>query len=630
MMKQKSRSLVSAGTLIMLAILFVALSILSSVFLKGMRFDLTQNKLYTLSDGTRNILRNMEEPVTLTLYFSEDVSRDLPQFRSYARWAGEMLEEFEDHSDGMLRLRRVDPKAFSPQEDEAAQFGLQSAPVGTAGDVLYFGLVGTNTLDGQQVMPFLQPDKEKFLEYDLARMVSSLSHPQHKRVGLISSLDMTPDYDPAVPRIPENWVIYQQLEQLFDLQEVPAETEKLPQDLDLLILVHPKDLGDEMLYQLDQYVLQGGRLLAFIDPLAETDTGGDTNDPTSRMNAGGSSTLGPLLKAWGVSFDPASVIGDRAYALQVNLGAGQAPIRHLGILSVTTNGMNATDVASADLEVVNFSSVGWLAPLKEAGENAGATFEVLVQSSDNAAPIEASRLRFLTNPQELEKDFQATGDQYALAARITGQADSAYDQAPSGVAEGSHQQASGDAGIHVVLFADTDILTDRVWVQKQNFLGQTVVNSFADNGTLVVNIADQMLGSHDLIGIRARASTSRPFDRVDALRLAAEAQFRDTEERLQGELAETERTLTEIQSARQDGELTVLNTEQQGELQRFLDRKVEIRTELRQVQHDLTRDIEALGMRLKFINIVLVPLLIIAVALLFGRYRRKRREGGVS
>ena len=630
MMKQKSRSLVSAGTLFMLAILFVALSILSSVFLKGMRFDLTQNKLYTLSDGTRNILRNMEEPVTLTLYFSEDVSRDLPQFRSYARWAGEMLEEFEDHSDGMLRLRRVDPKAFSPQEDEAAQFGLQSAPVGTAGDVLYFGLVGTNTLDGQQVMPFLQPDKEKFLEYDLARMVSSLSHPQHKRVGLISSLDMTPDYDPAVPRIPENWVIYQQLEQLFDLQEVPAETEKLPQDLDLLILVHPKDLGDEMLYQLDQYVLQGGRLLAFIDPLAETDTGGDTNDPTSRMNAGGSSTLGPLLKAWGVSFDPASVIGDRAYALQVNLGAGQAPIRHLGILSVTTNGMNATDVASADLEVVNFSSVGWLAPLKEAGENAGATFEVLVQSSDNAAPIEASRLRFLTNPQELEKDFQATGDQYALAARITGQADSAYDQAPSGVAEGSHQQASGDAGIHVVLFADTDILTDRVWVQKQNFLGQTVVNSFADNGTLVVNIADQMLGSHDLIGIRARASTSRPFDRVDALRLAAEAQFRDTEERLQGELAETERTLTEIQSARQDGELTVLNTEQQGELQRFLDRKVEIRTELRQVQHDLTRDIEALGMRLKFINIVLVPLLIIAVALLFGRYRRKRREGGVS
>ena len=622
-MEQKNRSLVSAGTLVLLAILFVALSILSSVFLKGLRFDLTENNLYTLSNGTKNILRSMDEPVTLTLYFSEDVSRDLPQFRSYARWAGEMLEEFADHSDGMLTLRRVDPKAFSPQEDEAAQFGLQGAPVGAAGDVLYFGLVGTNTLDGQQTMPFLQPDKEKFLEYDLARMVSSLSHPQHKRVGLISSLDMTPDYDPAVPGIPENWVIYQQLEQLFDLQEIPADTEKLPDDLDLLMLVHPKDFSDEMLYQLDQYVLRDGRLLAFMDPMAETDTGGDPDDPTSRMNAGGSSSLGPLLSAWGIGFDAGMAIGDRSYALQVNLGAGQPPVRHLGILSVTTGGMNATDVASADLEVVNFSSTGWLGQLED---NVGITFETLVESSNNAAPIEASRLRFLTDPQELEKDFVATGDQYALAARITGQARSAYSRVPEGFAEDSHHMASGEAGIHVVMFADTDVLTDRVWVQKQNFLGQTVVNSFADNGTLIVNIADQMLGSHDLIGIRARASTSRPFDRVDALRLAAEAQFRDTEERLQGELAETERTLTEIQSARQDGELTVLNTEQQDELQRFLDRKLEIRSELRQVQHDLTREIEALGMRLKFVNIVLVPLLIILFALVFGQYRRNRRR----
>ena len=185
-----------------------------------------------------------------------------------------------------------------------------------------------------------------------------------------------------------------------------------------------------------------------------------------------------------------------------------------------------------------------------------------------------------------------------------------------------------DAGLQVVVVAGTDGLTDRWWVQKQNFLGQTVVNSFADNGTLVVNIADQMLGSLDLIRIRARASTNRPFERVVELRLAAEAEFRETEERLQNKLDETERRLTEMQSLRQDSELTVLNTEQQDELRRFLERKLEIRSELRQVQHDLTRDIEVLGMRLKFINIVLVPMLIITAALLFGRYRRKRREGG--
>jgi ABC-type uncharacterized transport system involved in gliding motility auxiliary subunit len=189
-----------------------------------------------------------------------------------------------------------------------------------------------------------------------------------------------------------------------------------------------------------------------------------------------------------------------------------------------------------------------------------------------------------------------------------------------------HTSGSGEPGINVVLFADTDVLTDRLWVQKQSFLGQTIANSFADNGTLVANIADQLLGSSDLIAIRTRASTNRPFDRVEALRLSAEAQFRDTEERLQAELEETERTLTEMQSARQDSELTVLTPGQEEEVQRFVDRKLQIRVELRQVQHDLSRDIEALGMRLKFVNIVLVPILIVIAALVIGRARRRRQE----
>ena len=284
--------------------------------------------------------------------------------------------------------------------------------------------------------------------------------------------------------------------------------------------------------------------------------------------------------------------------------------------------MNATDVVSADLETVNFSSAGWLAPVGDTDSN----FEPLVLSSDRAAPIEASRLRYLTDPKDLEKDFLPTGDQYALAARVTGPADSAFAGAPEGITNDDHLSSAQSGGIHVVLFADTDILSDRLWVQKQNFLGQVVANSFADNGTLVANITDQLLGSSDLIAIRARSSSSRPFERVEALRLSAEAQFRDTEKNLQDELAETERKLTEMQTARQDGELTVLNTEQEDELQRFLDRKLAIRTQLRQVQHDLTQEIEALGMRLKFLNIVLMPLLIIFVALGFGRYRHKRRS----
>ncbi|HEY5775998.1 MAG TPA: Gldg family protein [Xanthomonadales bacterium] len=621
-MKQKIRSAYSAGILLLLAILFVTLTILSSTFLKGLRFDLTENGLYTLNEGTRNILENMDEPVNLYLYFSEDASRELPQFRSYARWAGEMLEEFAEQSGGKLKLQRVNPVPFSPEEDQAAQYGLQGVPVGTAGDMLYFGLVGTNSLDGLEVMPFLQPDKEKFLEYDLAKIVYSLSHPQHKKVGLISGLDMGPGFDPSTQSMREAWVIHQQFSQLFDLQDLPPDTGELPGDLELLVLVHPKDLSESMLYQVDQFVLGGGRVLAFMDPLAEADMGGDPNDPMARMNAGGSSSLGPLLQAWGVGFDTNKVIGDYAYALQVSIGQGQPPVRHLGILSVDPDGINNTDVATADLQAVNFSSTGWLTPI----EGAASVFEPLLESSQNAAPIDAARLRFLSNPQDLTRDFQPTGDRYALVARITGPANSAYEQAPEGAPADTHLATAGEAGINVVLFADTDVLTDRLWVQKQNFLGRTVASSFADNGSLVVNLADQLTGSSDLIGIRTRASTTRPFDRVEALKLSAETRFRDTEERLQAELEETERTLTEMQSLRQDGELTVLTPEQQDEVQKFVDRKLQIRSELRQVQHDLSRDIETLGMRLKFINIVLVPVLIVIAALLFRQVRRRRRE----
>ena len=623
-MEQKNRSIFSAGILLLLVVLFVTLSILSTVFLKGKRIDLTENGLYTLNNGTLNILKNMDEPVNLYLYFSEDVSRDLPQFRSYARWAGEMLEEFAAHSGGKLTLRRVNPVPFSPEEDQAAQYGLQGVPVGTTGDMLYFGLVGTNSLDGLQMMPFLQPDKEKFLEYDLAKIVSSLSHPTHKKVGLVSALDMQPGFDPATQSLREAWIIHQQFSQIFELQDIPADAETLPDELELLVLVHPKDLNENMLYQIDQFVLSGGRVLAFIDPLAEADTGGNPNDPMARMNAGGSSTLEPLLQAWGVGFDTDRVLGDRAYALQVNIAQGQPPVRHLGILSVNEDGINNTDVVSADLQSVNFSSTGWLSPL----EGASTAFEPLVESSESAAPIDALRLRFLSNPQDLSSDFQPTGDKYALVARITGQARTAFEQPPEGLPLVGHLAGSDEAGINVVLFADTDVLTDRLWVQKQHFLGQTIANSFADNGTLVANIAEQLLGSTDLISIRTRASTNRPFDRVEALKLAAEDQFRDTEERLQAELEETERKLTEMQSLRQDGELTVLTSEQQDEVQRFVDRKLQIRGDLRLVQHDLSREIEALGMRLKFINIVLVPILIIIAALVFGQIRRRRWERG--
>jgi ABC-type uncharacterized transport system involved in gliding motility auxiliary subunit len=407
-------------------------------------------------------------------------------------------------------------------------------------------------------------------------------------------------------------VLHEQLSQLFQIEEIDATAGELPEDLDVLMLIHPKDLDMSMQYQVEQFVLGGGHLIAYLDPFAEMDRGNPA-DPMAQLQAGSASSLGSMLDAWGVEYDPARVIGD------LQFGIGTSRSRHIGILSVTAEGLDDEDIITSDLEVVNFSSVGWFS----AKNDARTRFEPLVMSSENAAPMDSSRLRFLTNPADLMTDFNPTGERYALAARVTGEAKASI-EAPQGT-DDEHLATAGEAGINVVLVADTDALSDRLWIQRQPFFGQDITTAFADNGSFAVNVVDNLLGNRDLISIRTRASSGRPFDRVDDIRVAAEKSYRATEERLQMELEDTERKLTELQAAKGESELTVISPEQQQEIQRFVDRKFEIRRELRQVQHDLQRDINSLGTRLKLLNIALVPAIVMVIALVYGsRMRRKR------
>ncbi len=601
------------SSLLLLVVIFGALVMLSGNLLTGLRLDLTENRLYTLSEGTLNILEELQEPVNLYLFFSEDASRDLPQIRSYARRVEELLQEFATRSNGRLEVRIVDPKPFSEEEDQAAAYGLQGVPVGAGGETLYFGVAGTNAFDDIQAMPFLQASKEQFLEYDLAKMVYTLGTPSKRTVGLLSSLPMTPGFDPATQSMREAWVVYDQLQQLFDVRTIDPAGGELPEDIDVLFMVHPRDLSESLQYQVEQFVLGGGRAIVFVDPFAEADRG-DPNDPMARMSAGSASTLGSLAQSWGIEFDNSRVLGD----LQYGIGSGTS--RHIGILSVPVGGLDQDDIVSADLEVVNLTSAGWL----DLSEGATTSLQPLIQTSENAAPVDASRFRFLTNPADLLDDFSPTGERYTLGARLSGPAASAFESPPEGFDEENHRAESVEGGINVLLFADADMLADRLWVQKQNFLGQSLLQPFADNGSLAINAVDNMLGNQDLISIRTRASSNRPFERVEALQADAEMQYRATEQSLQEELAETERKLTELQAAKGDDDLLVLSPEQQEAVDRFMQRKLEIRQELRQVQHDLRSDIEKLGTRLKLINIGLVPALVMMVALFFSLRRRQR------
>ncbi len=614
-MNKHNKTLFSWSSLLLLAVLFLALTMLSNALLRGGRLDLTENNLYTLTAGTKNILNNIEEPITLQLYFSSRASAGLPQIRSYQQRVSEMLQEFQSHAGNKLRLEYIDPAPFSEAEDQAAAYSLQAIPVNNGVDTLYFGVVGVNAIDGVQVIPFLQPDKEAYLEYDLAKMIYTLNQPEPLTVGMISALPISGGFDPQRGSMTPGWAIYDQLKQLFDVQAIVNTATELPPGLDLLLLVHPKDLSEDLRYAIDQFALQGGRVLAFVDPNAEQDTNTESA-PMGGPGIPGSSTLPQLFQSWGVAFDAANVVGDALYALQVSLGQGQAPIRHVAILGLTEDAMSDDDIITAELETVNVSTAGHFTR----AENATTTMQPLLQSSENSQLINTSRLNMLRNPADLLNGFAASGTVYNLAVRVDGAAATAFPEravSAGGVSQGE---------INVVLVGDTDLLDDRFWVQRQNFFGQTLLSPFANNGDLVINAVDNLIGNSDLISIRTRATSARPFTRVDRLRRDAEQRLRDTEQRLQQQLQETEQRINELQSARPEdsGNLSVFSVEQQQEIDQFIEQRLEIRRDLRKVRRELDKEIEALGTTLKVINIGLVPLLVVLLLLLL-QWRRRRQ-----
>jgi len=612
------KKLFSSTGLFVLAILFVTLTFISNSLFRGAKIDLTKGNLYSLSDGTREVLKEIKEPVNLYFFFSDKATESLPPLRTYANRVREMLEEIRDASGGKVKLQIIDPVPFSEDEDRATAFGLQAVPVGN-GDNVFFGLAGSNSVNGEESITFFQPDKEAFLEYDVVKLVHSLAKQKLPVVGLLSSLPMQGNFDPQSRSMGEPWAVIAQMKELFDVRNLGPDTKTVDKDIDVLMVVHPKTLSDDMLYAIDQFVLRGGRLALFVDPNSDTDTPPeDPNNPGAAMFAPKSSDLPALFKAWGIKFDPNQFVGDAEYALQVGMQQGSQPIRHLGILGLNKSAMNQKDVISANLETINVASTGFI----QAAEGATTRIEPILQSSKQAQPIAVDKIKFSPDPTALLDGFKPTGVSYVIAGRVTGKVKSAF---PERASTPEHLAESKNA-ISILLFADTDILTNRLWVQTQNFFGQSLLSPFANNSDLVSNGIDNLTGSNALISIRGRAVAQRPFTKVEALRRSAENEFRDTEKQLKERLTETETKLAELQQGKSDEQKLILSADQKSELVNFQAQKLQIRKDLRQVQRNLDADIEALGTRLKWINIGLIPLLltVFVLVVVFTRNRRAK------
>ncbi|MDX1367635.1 GldG family protein [Pseudomonas sp.] len=605
--------MVSGAGLALIALAFLAFNLFAGIGLTGARLDLTEQKLYTISPGTRQILAELDQPVELNFFYSDTATRNLPALRTYARRVEEMLKAYQREAGGKLKLKVIDPAPFSEEEDQAAEFGLQAVPLQQGGDSLYFGLAGKNAEGDTQVIPFFALDQEEFLEYELSRLVQSLAKTERPVVGVLSGLQISGGFDMQARQPTPPWMLMEEIRQLFQIESLKSDVDLIPEHVSVLLLIHPKQLSEQTLYAIDQFVLRGGKLLAFVDPFSEADTQAEM---PGEMAIDKSSDLEPLFKAWGLRLVPGQVLGDGSYAMSVSMGQDRRPVRHAAWLSLPKKALDQDDISTASLETITVAAAGMLEPL----EGAKTRFMPLIQSSQYAMPFDVKRFGMLQNPEELIRELEPTGERYTLAARIDGPAQSAY---PDGI-EGRKDGLKQADNINVIAVADTDMLTDRMWVQVQDFFGQRIPQPWADNAGFTINALDNLAGSEALISVRSRGRFTRPFEVVESIQREAEVRFREKEQVLQARLAETEQKLAALQRSDDPSKALELTPEQQATLQQFLQEKLKIRKELREVRYQLNADIEALGRTLKFVNIALVPLLLTLGVLALWLWRLRK------
>jgi ABC-type uncharacterized transport system involved in gliding motility auxiliary subunit len=638
---------VSITGLVLAAVLFVSVNLLAGTVLTGVRIDLTRDGLYTLSPGTRAVLGRIDEPVTLRFYFSERLGREIPSYAIYANRVRDMLQEFAAAAAGRLRLEFFNPEPFSDVEDRAVAFGLQGVPIDQSGEQVYFGLAGTNSTDDVAAIGFFQAERDRFLEYDLAKMVYNLSNPKKPVVGLSSTLPINGDIRAMMAGmrgLADPWFVMRQIDQLFEVRHLGPSPKEIDDEIDVLVLVHPAQLSEQSLYAIDQFLLNGGRALIFVDPYSEAQAA----RPPTQAPPPNASDLARLFDAWGIELAEGKLVGDLRYARSVNAGTATRieRARYLAWLSIDGAAINRDDPVTSDIGLLNVASAGML----RRRDDSPVTLTPLVTSSTEAMALDASAVQGRPDIRGLLRNFKADGESHVIAARLSGIVKTAFpdgppkpqaaeadaDKAEAGTepepepepaaGPGPDQLVQSATPLNLVVVADTDLLVDHAWVQVQEFFGQQVAFPLANNGDFVVNAIDNLAGSSDLISLRSRGTVTRPFQRVERMQREAELRLRGKEQELLDKLQATEKKLAELQTTKQGGGAAILSDEQHQAILDFRQEQLEIRRQLRAVQHDLRRDIEGLETVLAFANIGLVPILVGCVAVGLGLWRASRRR----
>ena len=657
-----SRRGVAVAVLVLIVLMVTCANIVAARFLT-FRLDLTAEHLYTLSQGTRNTLAKIDEPITLRFYYSTRLGDEVPSYGVYAQRVRELLDQYVAAAHGKIRLEVYNPQAFSDVEDRAVAFGLKGVPLDAQGEQVYFGLAATNSTDDQQVIAFFAPERERFLEYDLTKLVHSLAFPKKTVVGLMTTLPLEGDMMAMMRGRPsEPMAVIEQLQQLDRVKPLASDIDAIPADIDVLMLVHPQNLPEKTLFTIDQFVLKGGKALVFVDPLSEL----QASHP-SQLNPPGSPTssnLERLFKSWGFEVPAKTVAGDRRNAQRVGVpvpGRGTRPLDYIAWLNLQPANLNRDDMITADLSHIVMASAGIIEPL----EGAKTRIEPLITTSPDSTKIPAEKLIGLPDVAGLLAQFKSDNKRYILAAHVTGMVDTAFPDGPPKPPEPAKPEAAekpeasdppaGEAGekkagettpaaakpaeapaadwvktsaqpINIVVVADTDMLDDRFWMQTQDFFGQRVAVPTANNADFVANAVEVLAGGNDLVGLRSRGTSARPFEVVDRIERDAQERYSAEERALQQKLKDTQAKLADITGKDQANAPTTLSPEQTKTIEEFRADMLQTRRQLRSVQGSLRGDIGRLKAGLEFLNIALIPILVAGVAVILGVLRLKRRS----
>lgn len=630
-LKSLDRKTLTVTSLVIAALFLFFLNVLSNAEIRSAQVDLTQSKLFTLSEGTKNILATIKEPLTFRFYFSRKFGEISPPHGNYAKRVRELLETFKAAAGGKINLKIINPEAFSVDEDEAVKLGIQGVPLDQSGENGYFGLAATNSTDDRQSVAFFNPQREQFLEYDITRIIFELASPKKKKIGLMTSLLI--EADPMTQYQP--WPIMRQITQFFEVKSLDPDVKQIDDDIAVLLLIHPKIISKATMYAIDQFILRGGRALILVDP----------HNETARMSprlppGAGSSNLKELFDAWGIEFDTEKFIGDRSSAVRVS-----AQVRGRDVVAdylawnvFDRRNLNNDDVLTAQLTSVSVASAGALS-LKEGSPLKMTT---LLRTSLLSQAIDTELVREEPNPAEILKQYKPDNKIYTLAARFSGNVKSAFPDGPpppekkkdakadeeKPVNLKPHVAASKEP-INLVVIGDTDLISARFWIREQDFFGQKMSVPLSNNADLLINALDNLSGSQDLIQLRSRGFSVRPFYKINDLRNAAEEKFRDTERQLSEKLTELQKKMKELNVENKGGKV-ILTQAQRDDFRKSRVEMLGVRKQLRDVQLALRKDIESLDTLLKIVNIWAVPLIVAVLAIIMAFYRRRRYNQQVT